>query len=50
MSKMSTEDFIRELREEHQEDIEEIEELAKVLKEMQTEGRKVYNFYVTSNL
>ena len=50
MGKMSTEDFIKELREKHKEDLEEIEKLAKALEELQTEGRKVYNFYVTSNL
>jgi hypothetical protein len=50
MSRMSTEEFVTEVREKHKEDFAEIEELVKILEEMQTEQRRVYNFYVTSNL
>ena len=47
---MSTEQFFKELRERHKDDIEEIVELLDILKEMQEEEKKVYDFYVTSNL
>jgi DNA-directed RNA polymerase specialized sigma subunit len=47
---MSTEDFIKELRDKHKEDIEEIEKLLEILKDLQEEERRVYSFYVTSNL
>jgi DNA-directed RNA polymerase specialized sigma subunit len=47
---MSTEDFIKELRDKHKENIEEIEKLLEILKELQEEERRVYSFYVTSNL
>lgn len=47
---MSTEEFVKELRERHKDDIEEIVELLEVMKEMQEEEKKVYDFYVTSNL
>lgn len=50
MGKMSIEDLITEIKEKHRDDFEEIEELVKILEEMHTERRKVYNFYVTSNL
>jgi hypothetical protein len=47
---MSTEEFVKQVQEEHKEDIEAIEKLLEILKEMQQEDRKIYNFYVTSNL
>jgi len=47
---MSTEEFIKELQERHKDDIEDIVELIEILKEMQEEEKKVYDFYVTSNL
>jgi hypothetical protein len=47
---MSTEDFVKQLQEKHKEDIEAIEKLLDILKELQEEERKVYDFYVTSNL
>jgi len=47
---MSAEEFIKELRERHKDDIEEIVELLDILKEMQEEEKKVYDFFVTSNL
>jgi tRNA G26 N,N-dimethylase Trm1 len=47
---MSTEDFVKELREKHKEDIEEIEKLLEILKDLQEEETRVYSFYVTSNL
>ena len=47
---MSVEEFMKELRERHKDDIEEIVELLDILKEMQEEEKKVYDFFVTSNL
>jgi len=47
---MSTEEFIKELRGRHKDDIDEIVELLEILEEMQEEEKKVYDFYVTSNL
>ena len=47
---MSTEEFVREVRETHREDMEAIEKLLDILKDLNKEDRKVYNFYVTSNL
>jgi len=47
---MSTEEFIKELREKHAEDIEAIEKLLEILKDLQQEERKTYDFYITSNL
>lgn len=46
---MSTEEFIRQLREKHKDDIEDIVKLLEILKDIQEE-KKIYNFYVTSNL
>lgn len=47
---MSTEEFVREVRERHKEDIEAIERLLDILKDLNEEDRKVYDFCVTSNL
>jgi hypothetical protein len=47
---MSTEEFVKEVRERHKEDIEAIERLLDILKDLNEEDRKVYDFYVTSNL
>jgi hypothetical protein len=47
---MSTEEFIKELREKHSKDMEEIEKLLEILKDIQLEESKIYDFYVTSNL
>jgi DNA anti-recombination protein RmuC len=47
---MSTEEFVKQLQERHKEDIEAIEKLLEILKELQEEETKVYDFYVTSNL
>ena len=47
---MSAEEFVKELQEKHKEDIEAIEKLLEILKEIHEENRKVYDFYVTSNL
>jgi len=47
---MSTEEFVKQLQEKHKEDIEAIEKLLEILKELQEEEPKVYDFYVTSKL
>jgi hypothetical protein len=47
---MSTEQFVKEVRERHKEDIEAIEKLMEILKDLRKEDMKVYDFYVTSNL
>lgn len=47
---MSTEEFIKEVRERHKEDMEAIEKLLEILKDLGKEDMKVYDFYVTSNL
>jgi hypothetical protein len=47
---MSTEEFVKEIRERHKEDIEVIEKLMEILKDLSREDMKVYDFYVTSNL
>ena len=47
---MSTEEFVKQIREKHREDIEAIEKLLEILKELREEDKKVYDFYVTSNL
>jgi hypothetical protein len=47
---MSTEEFVKQIREKHREDIEAIEKLLEILKELKEEDKKVYDFYVTSNL
>jgi hypothetical protein len=47
---MSTEGFVKEIRERHKEDIEAIEKLLEILKDLSKEDMKVYDFYVTSNL
>jgi hypothetical protein len=46
---MSTEEFIKELLEKHEQDIRELVELLEILEQNQEE-RKVYEFFVTSNL
>ncbi len=47
---MSTEDFLKEIQERHKDDIEAIERLLEILKDLQEQETKVYDFYVTSNL
>jgi len=47
---MSTKEFVKQLQEKHKEDIEAIEKLLEILKQLQEEEKKVYDFYVTSNL
>jgi hypothetical protein len=47
---MSTEEFVKQIREKHREDIEAIEKLLEILKELKEEDKKVYDFHVTSNL
>lgn len=47
---MSTEEFVKGMREKHKEDIEAIEKLLEILKNLKEEDRKVYDFCVTSNL
>ena len=47
---MSTEEFIKELREKHAKEIEAIEKLLEILKDLKEEDKKIYDFYVTSNL
>jgi hypothetical protein len=47
---MSTEEFMKELQERHKDDIEEILELLEILKEVKEEEKRVYDFFVTSNL
>jgi len=47
---MSTEEFVKKIREKYREDIEAIGELLEILKELEEEDKKVYDFYVTSNL
>jgi DNA-binding transcriptional regulator/RsmH inhibitor MraZ len=47
---MSVEEFVKELQECNREDFEEIEKLLEVLEEIQEEEKRVYTFFVTSNL
>ena len=47
---MSTEKFVKEVQEKHKEDIEAIQKLLEILKDLQEEEKRVYDFYVTSNL
>jgi undecaprenyl pyrophosphate synthase len=47
---MSTEEFLRQVQEGHKEDIEAIEKLLDILKDLQEQETRVYDFYVTSNL
>jgi hypothetical protein len=47
---MSTEEFVKEVRERHREDIEAIGKLLEILKDLSKEDMKVYDFCVTSNL
>ena len=47
---MSTEEFLRELQERHKEDIDAIIYLLEILKDLEEEETKIYDFCVTSNL
>lgn len=47
---MSTEEFVKQVRERYKEDIEAIEKLLDILKDLNGEDRRVYDFSVSSNL